>query len=267
MQDKYVGDIGDFGKYALLSFIQKKTDLSLGIIWYLVNPDHTDREHQANDGKHISYLGINGKPDKKLQDMEPVLFDRLRSIVEEKRRKVQFIMDDKILGLNATFFDALVSISPANKGVRNDWVKHAIKAVEGKEVIFLDPDNGLANGETCSGCKLDAKYVFRSELDEFWGDGRRVVVLYHHPNRSEKNVDHDMQIDNLVKSLEERPALKKAKVLPLRYRRGTSRVYFVIVPRNKAAHWKNWLYEFAEKWPARKIKGKLIRAFECKFPP
>lgn len=42
MQDKYVGDIGDFGKYALLKHMRNEMDLSLGIVWYLVNPDHAD---------------------------------------------------------------------------------------------------------------------------------------------------------------------------------------------------------------------------------
>jgi hypothetical protein len=57
VQNKYAGDVGDFGKYALLNFMQEKSGLSLGVVWYLVEPDHTDGDHQAKDGKHISYLG------------------------------------------------------------------------------------------------------------------------------------------------------------------------------------------------------------------
>jgi len=36
MQDKYVGDIGDFGKYALLKSLAKR-DVPLGIVWCLTN--------------------------------------------------------------------------------------------------------------------------------------------------------------------------------------------------------------------------------------
>lgn len=58
MQDRYVADVGDFGKYGLLRCLAgitcetKKDKLKLGVIWYLTpsclgNP---------NDGKHLYYL-------------------------------------------------------------------------------------------------------------------------------------------------------------------------------------------------------------------
>jgi hypothetical protein len=38
MQDAYVGDVGDFGKYGLLNEIHRKSDgkIRLGINWYYV---------------------------------------------------------------------------------------------------------------------------------------------------------------------------------------------------------------------------------------
>ncbi len=42
MQDRYVGDVGDFGKYGLLRALsgpfKSEAVLSLGMVWYLV-PD------------------------------------------------------------------------------------------------------------------------------------------------------------------------------------------------------------------------------------
>src|SRR5829696_4979011 len=49
MQDRYVGDVGDFGKYGLLRTLG--AGLSLGVVWYLV----PNESHNA-DGKHTSYL-------------------------------------------------------------------------------------------------------------------------------------------------------------------------------------------------------------------
>lgn len=263
MQDKYVGDIGDFGKYALLKHMRKEMDLSLGIVWYLVNPDHTDGGHQINDGKHISYLGINKKPDMELRDRDPDLFDRLHSIVDEKRRKVESVKTDGILGTNVTFFARPISTSILSKKSRAAWLAAAMKAVEEKDIIFLDPDNGLASDAKDGKAKLDAKYVFRTELKEFWGHGKRVIVLYHHPNRKGKGVDHDAQISKLAEELKNN--LDGSRVLPLRYRRGTSRAYFVIVPENEAEQWRRSLQEFAAPWPNIKSKGKSVRTFECKF--
>jgi hypothetical protein len=54
MQNRYVGDIGDYGKYALLRHLcacATGKSLRLGVIWCLF-PDETIN----NDGKHISYL-------------------------------------------------------------------------------------------------------------------------------------------------------------------------------------------------------------------
>ena len=42
MQNKYVGDVGDFGKYGLLRRLAcpefTESPLSLGVIWYLFKP-------------------------------------------------------------------------------------------------------------------------------------------------------------------------------------------------------------------------------------
>ncbi|MBD3413291.1 MAG: hypothetical protein GF421_02535 [Candidatus Aminicenantes bacterium] len=50
MQDRYTGDIGDFGKYGLLRYILDREDMTLGVNWYLVpNEAHND------DGKYNRY--------------------------------------------------------------------------------------------------------------------------------------------------------------------------------------------------------------------
>ena len=49
MQDRYTGDIGDFGKLGLLRWLS--TSLSIGVNWYLV-PD----ESHNGDGRHTNYV-------------------------------------------------------------------------------------------------------------------------------------------------------------------------------------------------------------------
>lgn len=259
MQDKYVADIGDFGKYALLNHLRKASALRLGVIWYWVDPDHTDRAHQKNDGKHTAYLGLNGKmPNMDLQTIEPDLFSQLRSIVHENRRNIQSVQNDFILGPDTVYFADSVS-SHAPTKTRDPWLKSALKSVEDVGIVFLDPDNGLASSNRNGRRREDAKYVLRSDLKAFWSNGKRIIVLYHHPNRKNKKVDHDMQIENLAKEIES--ALGHSCVLPLRYRRGTSRAYFIIVPETDAVHWKQSLCAFVERWPVK----NSVRAFERKF--
>ena len=57
MQDRYTGDVGDFGKYGLLKALCQGAAnavgpaLSLGVAWYLTCP-----EEKTADGKHVTYL-------------------------------------------------------------------------------------------------------------------------------------------------------------------------------------------------------------------
>ena len=53
MQDRYAGDVGDFGKFGLLRTLCELNapQLKLGIVWYLV-PEESHNE----DGKHTKYL-------------------------------------------------------------------------------------------------------------------------------------------------------------------------------------------------------------------
>ena len=53
MQDRYVADVGDFGKYGLLrNLIAQENPRTLaptlGIVWYRV-----PNEDRGNDGKHV----------------------------------------------------------------------------------------------------------------------------------------------------------------------------------------------------------------------
>jgi hypothetical protein len=51
MQNRYVGDVGDFAKYGLLRQLTMDDQLHLGVIWYLF-----DDETHNSDGRHVTYL-------------------------------------------------------------------------------------------------------------------------------------------------------------------------------------------------------------------
>ena len=78
MQDKYVGDTGDFGKYFLLKNLCKE-NLILGINWCYV-PDEKNM-----DGKHTSYLDNELHP---LGDIDMDLFQTLKDLVKSGKRNI-----------------------------------------------------------------------------------------------------------------------------------------------------------------------------------
>ena len=94
MEDRYVGDVGDFGKYGLLkalclpSKVSGDYNLSLGVVWYLV-PD------ESKDGKLTSYLKDSSKNLGFYRSCDPGLYDSLRDIVCGRPRCVSAIRKEE----------------------------------------------------------------------------------------------------------------------------------------------------------------------------
>lgn len=63
MQDRYSGDVGDFGKFHLLSFLLNNQKYNLSQIWYMY-PDETHN----NDGLYINYFEKVKKFDYELEE-------------------------------------------------------------------------------------------------------------------------------------------------------------------------------------------------------
>ena len=49
MKNQYIGDIGDYGKYGMLRYLEK-SGVKIGVNWYLTEND------DSNDGKFTTYL-------------------------------------------------------------------------------------------------------------------------------------------------------------------------------------------------------------------
>ena len=78
MQNRYVGDIGDYLKFGILR--AQSPGHRLGVAWWL-HPD----ENYKRDGRHIGNLQ---QPDR-WRHFDPELFDALASIVAGNRRDVR----------------------------------------------------------------------------------------------------------------------------------------------------------------------------------
>jgi hypothetical protein len=122
MQNSYVGDVGDYGKYALLNALTGD-DLCPGVNWYL-NADTT----KIGDGKFTDY--------RRLRYCDPALHDQLMAIVHADRSVVA-VERSGILPPNTIFFSLPVS-KPRAK-----WHGHALETLAGADLVFMDPDTGF----------------------------------------------------------------------------------------------------------------------------
>lgn len=88
--------------------------------------------------------------------------------------------------------------------------------------MFLDPDNGLETPSASLLASKGPKYAALDEMRPFLLSGKSVVV-YHHAGRVGTVAE---QAQRRLKQIRE--VLNAEVPIALRYRRGTTRLYFVI---------------------------------------
>ena len=231
MQDRYVGDLGDFGKYGLLKALCSCPEtvfsphLSLGVVWYLV----PDEEHNQ-DGKHVQYLVPSAKNLEQFRSCDPVLYDVLGGIVCSGRRSVASIGELDVLPAGTRYYDPPLTFDglsgsgaeaqPQRAELRSGWLEGALKCTAPCELVFMDPDNGF---EVKVGPyqKRGPKYVFFDELAPFIERGQSLVV-YHHMSRRGTSLD---QVRGRLAEVGDRLGVEAFALL---YHRGSARAFFVI---------------------------------------
>ena len=220
MQNRYTGDIGDFSKLGLLRALQA-VGLSIGLNWYLT-PDETHN----GDGRHVAYLR-----QEKYCECDPSLWFGLKVIVDEENREVRYMENDGIL--QATFFSECLDFRGKKRveriARRAEWFADSLVAMAGKDIVCVDPDNGLVV-PSAKGKPKENKYVLPSELARYYAQGS-TVVYYQHKARY-KDDHYTRQLGELLK----RRDFEGASGLALKFKTTSQRYYmFVIQPRHRAA--------------------------------
>jgi hypothetical protein len=184
MQDRYVGDIGDFAKYALLKALVA-SDLRLGVVWYL-NPDEEENE----DGKFTRYPN--------LRECDESSYDKMQILLAPGCRNVACVERAEILPPNTIFYAQPLSFrdyAPSDYAGRiqhrDRWLQHALAATREADVVFFDPDNGFAPQSASATGKDAQKYVFPEEIAPFLHRQQSLVIYHHHAH----NEGLDPQLD------------------------------------------------------------------------
>jgi len=216
MQNRYAGDVGEFGKHGLLRRLCGEPPLlSLGVVWYLVSDEPYNQR-----GRHTRYLARDRE--RRFRACDPELYDALRGVVSN-RREVAAVERSGVLR-DAAFFSKLV-----DTGNREAWLREALDAVAGRELVLLDPDIGLEVKATRLDSPHGGKFCGYQEVREFFCAGAS-VVLHQHLDRS---VTARVQIAWLCREL----TGKVAAPLPaftLLFHRGTARA-FLVLPQQRHA--------------------------------
>ena len=169
MKDQYVGDINDFCKYALLRAMSAVHDGRLVVAWMLTPPDG------RSDGGQIAYL----KRPERFRTVDPDLFDGLAEQLTSRTRSVAAIEATGILA-GASFHSTPLPDAAAE---RHSWFAELTENLQPRDLVFLDPDNGLAVPSVPVGRRHSAKYLYWGELETVLADGRSACIYQHFPRR------------------------------------------------------------------------------------
>ena len=219
MQDRYTGDIGDYGKLGLLRAIAAG-GLTVGVNWYLT----PDESHNC-DGRHTDYLRSED-----YRSCDEKLWLELKQIVDTKNRFVRALQKKQIL--DGTFFPDKLDFKGKSKEerklIRDDWHDRALKKLNGLDVVFVDPDNGLLV-KSADGKPKENKFVRPEELEGYVKQGSS-VIYYQHKAR----VKDEFYLDRHALLLE-RDAFRNCSGLCLKFKTTSQRFYFFIIqPRHRA---------------------------------
>lgn len=226
MQDRYVGDLGDFGKYGLLRALcaprYGEPLLSLGVVWYLV----ADESH-TNDGSRIGYLRLPPKRAAPFRDCDGVLYDRLQWLVTSGRRNVRAVAEAGVLPPSTVFFGERLTYTgserdpEARRSWRAAWLLRAHEVTATSDLVFLDPDNGLGKSVPPYS-KASVKYAYPAEVHQYLDRSQSVVVYHHIGRRGTAGEQISRQMRRLADSKQ------NGGKFAMLYHRGTARAFLVV---------------------------------------
>jgi hypothetical protein len=251
MQDKYVGDIGDFGKFQLFRYLfnHKESPMhgkALAQIWYM----HEGEGEKNNDGRHIDYF-------ERMMGCDKDLEDSLLSLIIKGKREVTELESMKLLQ-NAKFFYEKV---PRALEDRYHWLNMALTFSHKVQVVAVAPDNGMAlkcnrGAQRFEFLTLEAhytkkmyphKYIFADEVSHFYRlPHLEVCVVYQHLNRC---FAHNVQIESLLSDLRK----EYFHVIAIKHKPYSPRAFFFlcrseVIKESIAMRIDRFAKEFTEFW-------------------
>lgn len=220
MQNKFVGDIGDFANNGLLRYLcgvtGPSTDnpLHLGVAWYL-----NENESDDGSGNRIEYLNVSKYNDSQYRECDEDLYDKLQKLVgasltNKVKRNIGQIIDGSILPDNTKHHTV-----PIPTGDRTSWIKDAVQYFGEANLIFANPDTGIASIKQRGNLKTHLRI---SELTHLF-EGEKSLVIYQSLGQRTPEEETINDISDRLKQ-----ELKPMGLWMLRWCRAPIRAYFVV---------------------------------------
>ena len=206
MQDRYAGDVGDYGKFGLLKELQKQ-GFSIGVNWYKTE---TSASEKREDGRY--------NIQESMVFCDPALAAKLIDIYRRKQRRSISALEAENLIEGIRYFNEYVSHQNRNK-----WHQRALKALSGADLIFLDPDNGMIVPSIKDGNPKIVKYVLYEEVRDYLNHGQS-ILFYNHRCR----IKEPQYFEKLFQRFAEKTGIPKDRIQTISFPRFSVRDYLAI---------------------------------------
>ena len=226
MQNKYVADIGDFGKFQLFRYLLNDIQSPLAgkllsQIWFM----HKGEGEANNDGRHIDYFS-------RVEGSDIYLENALLDILSTNNREVIEFEKRNLLENTRYFYDEV----PKTLTERHSWLQDALAFSNQCHIIAVEPDNGMALKcqreerrfmhltleEHHTQKPTSHKYIFSDEVGQFYRLPHvEICIVYQHLNRC---FSHDEQIQTLLTDLK----VQYDYILAIKHKPYSPRVFFFL---------------------------------------
>ena len=177
MKNRKFGDINDYRKYGILRLLAGNGETRIGVCWMLGGPE------QLPDGIGTEYLTdplINA-----FRRYDPTLYDFMKSKIygketDTKSRDVRHFDSSQLPGGSFWTNELTDSLEQRDEYFNSMWSRFAEQKIE---LIYFDPDDGLANNNSLlppirKGDLNSSKKLFRDELRSTLEKGFSVLIRH-----------------------------------------------------------------------------------------
>lgn len=221
MKNQYFGDVGDYGKYAMLRFLADH-GIKIAVNWYLTPNDG------SNDGNITTYLDKD-----EMRSYDEVIFDLLKEMLSKGERSIEAFEKANVIR-EAVYYHAILSEAKADRG---EWHQNAMKVCADAELVFLDPDNGATEIKSMKGSN---KFCFPEEIADYFNAGQNVVYYCQKARRTQKQWE-------TAKGLMQR-YLPDCRIFVATYHKKPQRSYVFVLHGEDYDRYESLMTEFCHKW-------------------
>jgi hypothetical protein len=242
MQEKYLGDTPDFGKYALLrALCNKQTGLRLGVNWYLTIGSEVDKpDNRDGNKRHHAANPQNYRP------IDEELWDRLNQFQHEDKRSLEKFEGSGTLPKDTLYHSEPLSLTSFKGKInklqeRERWIETGLKTLDSADLVFVDPDNGF-EGKVQRHHKRGPKFTYYDEIKGYIERGQSVVAIQFMGRQVGG-------VPALALAVKQKLKIKlgiNGDIHILKNRAGKSILYFIIPAQGHSALVSNSLDKFLE---------------------